>query len=114
MTHATTEQETVWLRGEGGAVFQMALPLSGDYTKQLTKGLLRQVNPDGTPYTDDNAIPALPTERPADDAGKPAWVGWAVVNGMSTDDAEALTETDLIELYGGTPPAKPAGKAAIK
>lgn len=101
MTHATTEPDTVWLRGEGGAVFRMALPLHPDYAKQLQKGLLKQVNEDGTPYTADDAVPALPTERPADDADKATWVGWAVVNGCTVDDAEALTTDDLIDLYGG-------------
>jgi hypothetical protein len=41
-------------------------------------------------------VASLPTQRPALNANKPEWVGWAVKNGMSPDDAEALTKTDLI------------------
>jgi hypothetical protein len=101
--------KTVWLRGEGGAVFRMALPLAPDYTKQLRKGMLRQVNEDGTAYTGSDALLALPTERPSNDADKASWVSWAVANGGNADTAESMTVRDLIEKYGNVKLAEPEG-----
>lgn len=93
--------KTVHILGEGGGIFEMQLPLSEPIQDRLTKGYLKRVNADGTPFVEK-------TERvaPAPYASKGEWVGWAVHVSQSTatplspDDAEALTKTDLIELYG--------------
>lgn len=93
--------KTVHILGEGGVVFEMTLPLSEPIQDRLTKGYLKRVNADGTPYREK-------TERamPAPYASKAEWVGWAVHvskdtdTPLSPDDAEALTKTDLIEQYG--------------
>lgn len=93
--------ETVHILGEGGAVFTIALPLSEPIQDRLTKGYLKRVNADGTPFVEK-------TERtkPAPYASKAEWVGWAVHvtkdsdSPLSPDDAEAFTKNDLIELYG--------------
>ncbi|HEY2642308.1 MAG TPA: hypothetical protein VGI56_01025 [Galbitalea sp.] len=97
------EAPHVFIRGEGGSVFKLDLPLHESIEDKLAKGYLTRVaNADGDQYVekkDDPKITSLPTERPDLKAGKPAWVGWAVANGMTPDDAEALTKQDLIEKF---------------
>ncbi|MEU9865490.1 hypothetical protein AB0D99_31940 [Streptomyces sp. NPDC047971] len=95
--------ETIYVRGEGGGVHPMDLPLPESIADRLTKGLLRRVNEDGTPYVEqaDDGVPAPPTEAPAKNAPKADWVGWAVAQGADPEDAEGSTKADLIELYGG-------------
>lgn len=99
--------DVIHVRGEGGAVYAMALPLQPDVAHRLQRGHLRRVTADGAPWLDspeepDTAVPSLPTERPALSAPKPSWVGWAVANGCDPDTAEALTKTDLVDRYGTT------------
>lgn len=95
-------QETIYVRGEGGTIFRLALPLHESIADRLAKGYLVQVNEDGSPYTGETgpSVPSLPTEPPAISAPKAAWVGWAVACGATPDDAEAMTKADLIEQYG--------------
>ncbi|MET9954215.1 hypothetical protein ABZ135_22065 [Streptomyces sp. NPDC006339] len=95
--------ETIYLLGEGGGVHAMDLPLPEPIADRLTKGLLRRVNEDGTPYVEqaDDSVPATPTEAPAKNAPKAEWVGWAVAQGADPEDAEGMTKADLVELYGG-------------
>lgn len=105
--------ESIHVRGEGGQVIEMDLPLPEPIADRVTKGYLRRVNADGTPYTG-AALPAGDGPRP--DAGgsaltngvpprpgknevKAAWVGWAVnVHGLEPDVAEDMTKGDLMEL----------------
>lgn len=97
---------TVFIQGEGGGIFELSLPLHETIADKLAKGHVRRVMPDGSPYIEGDrpdSVPGLPTSRPAVNASKAEWVGWAVVNGMTPDDAEALTKTDLIEKFGATP-----------
>lgn len=109
------KQEHVFIRGEGGSIFKFDLPLHETITERLAKGYLTRVaNAEGDPYVEKSNAPSVvapPTERPALNAAKKAWVGWAVVKGMTPDDAEALTKTDLIERFGVEPkqPEQPAG-----
>jgi hypothetical protein len=114
MTDTIPETEHIFIRGEGGTVFKMDLPLHETIEARLSKGYLTRVNnAEGDPYVEEADAPAVsapPTKRPALSAAKPAWVGWAVVQGMTPDDAEALTTKDLIEKFG-TDPA-PADKPA--
>ncbi|MFF9844618.1 hypothetical protein [Streptomyces sp. NPDC013740] len=95
--------ETIYVLGEGGGIHAMDLPLPEPIADRLTKGLLRRVNEDGTPYVEqaDDGVPSLPTEAPAKAAPKAEWVGWAVAQGATAEDAEGMTKADLIELYGG-------------
>lgn len=86
--------ETGFFRGAAGTVFQMDLPLTEVMQDQATRGQLVRVNEDGSPF--ETEAP----KRPADSAGKPAWVGYAVSRGASVDDADAMTKNDLIEKYG--------------
>jgi hypothetical protein len=87
--------ETVFIRGEGGGIFKMSLPLHEAIAERLHKGHLVRVNEDGTNWTE-GPKPVRPVlaDRKAD------WVSWAVHRGATPDDAEALTKTDLIEKYG--------------
>lgn len=86
--------ETIHVVEGEGAVIEMALPLHEAIADRLTKGYIRRVNRDGTPWTGEKPVarPAL-TDRKAD------WVGYAVAQGMDPDDAEALTKQDLIDKY---------------
>jgi hypothetical protein len=108
--------DTAHYRGEGGAVFEMALPLPEVMQDKVTKGYLRRVNADGTPYVapaetgsgGSDLTDGIPP-RPAQSAQKAEWVGYAVlVGGMKPDDAEAMTKQDLIERFGKDtlPPAE--------
>lgn len=94
--------DTIHVRGEGGMVIAMDLPLPGDIEKRMVRGQIVRVNPDGSPYTGPAAddAPAVPVARPAQAAAKDAWVGWAVAQGARPDDAEAMTKQDLIDKYG--------------
>jgi hypothetical protein len=42
--------ETIHVKGEGGTVWEMDLPLRPDHQKRLDAGLLVRVNPDGSAY----------------------------------------------------------------
>ncbi|KJL37052.1 hypothetical protein RR49_01164 [Microbacterium ginsengisoli] len=99
-----TETPHVFIRGEGGGIFKMDLPLHESIEERLIKGhLTRVANAEGDPYdptTDTTQVASTPTERPPLNANKATWVGWAVANGMKPDDAEAATKDDLIEKFG--------------
>lgn len=94
------DKPSVYIRGEGGTVFKMDLPLPEGLQERMDKGYIQQVNEDGSTYTGDDAIAPPPTEAPKESARKPEWVAWAVATGMDPDDAEALTKQDLIERTG--------------
>ena len=100
--------DTIHILGEGGGVFELSLPLHETIADKLTKGVVRRVNSDGTPY-DEHARPAgtEPTDkRPAVSALKDVWVVWAVAESerrgepITVDDAQALNKDVLIERYG--------------
>ena len=102
--------ESIHILSEGGTVFELSLPLHEVVEGKLAKGQIRRVNADGTDYTEKvpDDVPAPPTSRPAINASKGDWVAWAVVQGLTSDDAEALTKQDLIERFGVDPaPANP-------
>lgn len=101
--------DSIHVRGEGGQVIEMDLPLPEPIADRLAKGLIRRVNADGSGYTGSTPAPAEPsggsaltegrTPRPAANARKAEWVGWAVgVHGMDPEDADAMTKGDLMEL----------------
>ncbi|MGN8049553.1 hypothetical protein ACTJKO_07650 [Curtobacterium sp. 22159] len=93
----------IHVRGQGGQVVALDLPLHPDIAKRLERGQLRRVKPDGSLYEEHERpldAPDLPENRPALSALKPAWVGWAVKNGMPVDEAERATKDDLIEKFG--------------
>lgn len=95
--------DTIYVRGEGGGVHAMDLPLPDSIAQRMEKGALVRCNKDGSEYTGEAAEsePAPPSERPAQSAPKAEWIGWAVVSGADPEDAEAMTKADLIDQYGG-------------
>jgi hypothetical protein len=93
-----SEKETAYFKGEGGVVWPMTLPLPEVMGDKVTRGQMRRVNADGTPYSDPAESPAVP---PAQSAPKVDWVGYAVrVGGMDLDTAEAMTKADLVDAFG--------------
>ncbi|MFH8797059.1 hypothetical protein [Streptomyces sp. NPDC017941] len=104
---------SIHVRGEGGQIIKMDLPLPEPIADRLTKGLLRRVNADGSPYTgtgpgapdgesggpQGSALTEGRTPRPAQNARKAEWVGWAAgVHGMDPEQADAMSKADLMEL----------------
>lgn len=93
--------ETGFFRGTGGVVWEFDLPLGENYQRQVDRHELIRVNADGSPY---EAQPAMDLvtgtiRRPGVNAPKNEWVGYAVSQGMSVDDADAMTKADLIEKF---------------
>lgn len=68
--------DVLHLKGEGGAVFKMALPLHPQIAKRYKAGLLKRVNEDGSPYAEPRA-PKQPVKQPPKTApaGDPAGGG---------------------------------------
>jgi len=105
--------ETIYVRGEGGAVIAMDLPLPEGIADRFKSGLLVRVQADGSSHSP-AAVPApvqtpapmggsaLTTgqvPRPGARAGKDDWVLWAAaVHGLSTEAAQAMTKGQLQEL----------------
>lgn len=100
------EVETIHIRGENGLVMAHDLPLGEGIAHRLEAGHLVRVNEDGTPWEApadaevDPAAGVVSTTKPDPKASKAAWVGWAVLQGMTPDDAEAATKADLVDKYG--------------
>ena len=106
--------ETIYVRGEGGAVIAMDLPLPEGIAERYERGLLRRVNPDGSPYQGSPATPAPAApadpdgeppapaaagDRPAVNAPKADWIAYVVrVGRLSAEDAANYTKADLIDL----------------
>ncbi|MGH3588603.1 MAG: hypothetical protein ACRDQ0_20025, partial [Pseudonocardia sp.] len=78
--------ETIHVRGEGGHIFAMDLPLPEGIAERYERGLLARVNADGSPYAgapvplpgpqsppaDPETEPGDSEPVPADAAGRPA------------------------------------------
>ena len=110
--------ETIYVRGEGGAVIAMDLPLPEGIAERYERGLLKRVNPDGSPYQGSPATPAPAAapatpddpdgappapaaagDRPAVNAPKADWIAYVVrVGRLSAEDAANYTKADLIDL----------------
>lgn len=107
--------EMIHVRGEGGAILTMDLPLPEGIAERYERGQLTRVNEDGSPFyggpADQGADPADPGDeggsdltagrspRPAMNAPKAEWVAFVVAQGqMSAEDAAAYTKADLIDL----------------
>lgn len=107
------EVETVFMRGEGGSVIPMDLPLPYDIARRVEAGHIVRVNADGTdfvpPKSDSASDPVVDDEPASVDAGaaapKPAapkadWVTHAQSHGLSHDEADAMTKAALVEKFG--------------
>lgn len=95
--------ETIHVRGEGGVVWEMDLPLPDGVAQRLANGDLTRLNKDGSPYEEPTEDLAGPQDGPpAKAASKAAWVDYAVdAHGVEREEAEKMTKADLVELYGG-------------
>ena len=116
--------ETIYVRGEGGAIIAMDLPLPEHIQERFDRGQLVRVHSDGSPYYPAAPIPAAAapvtepqgsalTEgivpRPGTRASKDDWVLWAMaVHAIPEADAEAMTKAQLQELPDQPEPPAPA------
>lgn len=93
--------ETGLFKSESGQLIHMDLPLPEHMADKVTKGLLVRVDEGGSENADASQGAGV-RERPAINATKAEWVGWArhCDEDLSVDDAEAMTKQDLIEKYG--------------
>lgn len=109
--------ETIHVRGEGGQIIEMSLPLPEPIADRLSKGHLRRVEPDGSPYggrpapeTGTALTDGIPP-RPGKTAVKGDWVAWAVhVHGLEPNEAEAMTKADLMDLPDHPAPPEDTGR----
>ncbi|WP_327724366.1 hypothetical protein [Streptomyces europaeiscabiei] len=116
--------ETIYVRGEGGAIIAMDLPLPEAIQERFDRGQLVRVHSDGSPYYSAQAPTATATPasdqgsaltegivpRPGTRAGKDDWVLWAMaVHAIPETDAEAMTKAQLQELPEQPAPPAPAG-----
>lgn len=110
---AQADEETIFVRGEGGAVFEMAPSrMTADMRRRMQMGRLRRVNPDGTPHRPyapaSDPTPADPgasaltggrVPRPAKSAPKKDWVLYAVAElGLDEERALEMSRQELIDL----------------
>lgn len=93
----------IHVRGEGGMIIQMDLPLPDHIEHRLNAGHIRRCNEDGSPWRpeDEGDVGAPPTKVPSIGASKAKWAAWAVAQGATPDEAEGATKQDLIDAYGG-------------
>jgi hypothetical protein len=96
--------ETIHVRGEGGGIHAMDLPLPEAIAERLTKGLLTRVNADGSPYAPEGPAKEPAGERDAEDAPDPG--------SPSGDAGDAGGKTEPTEVPA--PPTKVPAKAAPK
>lgn len=107
--------ETIHIRGEGGHIFAMDLPLPEGIAERYERGLLARVSADGSPFAGAPARAAAPSSgqapaggsaltdgrppKPGATARKAEWTAWAVaVHGMDAAAADALTLAELKDL----------------
>uniref|UniRef100_A0AAU1ZZC6 Uncharacterized protein n=1 Tax=Streptomyces sp. NBC_00093 TaxID=2975649 RepID=A0AAU1ZZC6_9ACTN len=112
--------ETIYIRGEGGGIHAMDLPLHESLQDRLSRGLIQRVNADGSHYMGAPApvqepVPVkggAPTEglvpRPGARAAKDDWVLWATaVHGLSIEAAQERTKAQLQDLPEQPAPDEP-------
>lgn len=61
--------DTIHIRGEGGTVWEMDLPLSPDLQKRLNAGHVTRVNPDGSRFAEPEAEQDADLDTDEDDDG---------------------------------------------
>ncbi|MFJ4987900.1 hypothetical protein ACIP9H_29365 [Streptomyces sp. NPDC088732] len=110
--------KTIYVRGEGGAIIAMDLPLPESIQERYERGLIQRVHSDGSPYY--TAPTPEPDEgdgdgdgdkgetggqqpsdpgRPNVNAAKADWVEYVAKRGvLSREDAAAYTKADLIDM----------------
>jgi hypothetical protein len=114
--------DSIHVRGEGGTIIEMDLPLPSHIAKRIISGQIQRVNADGSPFVPDpevaddlghkpgtipapgQIVPGLPTTEPPRNAAQPVWAGWAVVRGADPEVANGLSRAELIEKYATPAP----------
>ena len=91
--------ETIHVRGEGGAVWEMDLPLPDGVAQRLERGDLARVNEDGSPY--EEPADEVPDGPPAKTASKAEWVAYASRWHDNREELEGMTKAELIKGFGG-------------
>lgn len=108
--------ESWFMRGEGGSIILMDLPLPEAIQQRVDAGMIVRVNADGSPWYDSD--PELAPEPVSDDAvelarddvgpvrperanPKARWVEYAqLVSDLTREDADALTKAELVKRFG--------------
>ncbi|MEU6295013.1 hypothetical protein [Streptomyces erythrochromogenes] len=120
--------ETIYVRGEGGAIIAMDLPLPEGIAERYERGQLARVHSDGSPYTPAAPRPQTPSPpvpddadgdptaggtgpdpaavpdshrgaRPGINAPKAEWIAFVVASGLhSAEEAANYTKADLIDM----------------
>ena len=101
------EKPFIFIRGEGGGIHKLDLPLHEAIAGRMRSGHIQRVNEDGSPIVvgdGESSVPGLVDAVPAKSAVKADWVSWAVRCGADPDDAQAATKQDLIDFYANKVP----------
>jgi hypothetical protein len=109
--------ESIYVRGEGGSIILMDLPLPEAIQQRFDAGLIVRVNEDGSAWSDSAPEPTPEPdvedadELAKDDVGpvrpdranpKARWVEYAqLVSDLTREEAEALNKVELITRFGG-------------
>lgn len=104
------QEETIWLRGENGVVFEQRLPLTEGFADRITKGYMARVaNAAGEPYVEHVPAPE-PAQAgpgvPADPTAPPATSG--------DPDVPPPASTGPVPITGPTAPSPPDLKKDLK
>lgn len=96
--------QQITVRGEGGFVFLMDLPLPPEIKKRIDEGALTVISGRSLeePPVDQGVEAAKPDvaqglEEPALYAPKPEWIAYAVQKGVDSEEARTLTKEQLIQ-----------------
>ena len=113
--------ESIYVRGEGGSIILMGLPLHPEIQKRFDVGLIVRVCRDGSPWTDkperplhvetdeeakaredaeDQQRPIGPV-KPAQNASKAQWQDYAKLSSdVDHDELEGMTKAELVKRFG--------------
>jgi hypothetical protein len=104
--------DTMWIRGENGAIHEMSVPLSPHIQRRIDRGDLTHVTEDGSPWVEPDDSGQEPEGSQPPDApplpkrteNRAVWTDFAVSQGMDREQAAAMTKNDLIGVFSTTPP----------
>lgn len=97
--------ETIWIRGENGALYEFSAPLHESVLDRLGRGDLVRVSKDGSPWHEagdaepEDVPPPDAPELPKRAASRAVWQKFAVSQGMDSHKAAAMTRDDLVEEF---------------
>lgn len=103
--------DTMWVRGENGALHLFDVPLPLGIQHRLDRGDLVRVHEDGTPWDEPGEaelapplgdLPPEAPQLPKRAENRDVWTEFAVSQGMGREQAASMTKAELIEAL--TPP----------